>query len=1336
MPSTKVFRRPAFRPGPEMPTGEIAVQEPPVLEEPQGGALSSAMMYLPMALSSGMMMLMFIQPGSQALGYLVAGMMVISTLAMMVAQLVKASGDRKRKINGERRDYMRYLAQIRRQIRKAAEQQYTASLWRHPAPDGLWSVALSSRLWERRPSHDEFGEVRIGLGEQRAALRLRPPQSKPVEDLDPLAAVALRRFTKAHTVLPAMPTALFLRAFARVLVRADSESELAAGLEPGRAQEAARALARAMIAQLTTFHAPDDLWIAVCASAEARPHWDWVKWLPHAQHPVAQDAAGPVRMVTDNLVELERLLGEDFAERARFEPNGKIRPEEPFVLLVLDGVALSPGSRIADAGFANTTVLDVSGSLRWKADKLALRLRVSPEAVEVANADRAGRDQYALVGRPDLLSLVKATVLAKVISPNRIALSVDTADPLGTDQQLTELLGIGDAGSFEPVQMWASRTPWDRLRVPIGVGQDGTPVELDIKESAQGGMGPHGMLIGATGSGKSELLRTLVLALAATHSSEVLNFVLVDFKGGATFMGLERLSHTSAVITNLADELPLVDRMQDALQGELVRRQELLRANGFSSLAEYERARSAGTRLDPLPTLFLVVDEFSEMLSTRREMMDLFVMIGRLGRSLGVHLLLASQRLEEGRIHLLESHLSYRIGLRTFSASESRSVLGVPDAYELPSVPGSGYLKTGTAVLTRFKAAYVSGAYKGAVRRRSSAAVVKQQVVPYRTEYLALPQQPETEPEREAEAEETFGQETLMQVLLDRLRGQGPPARQVWLPPLADPASLDDLLPPLEPDPDLGLCPVSWAQRGKLQVPLGLVDMPFEGMRELLTADLSTGAGHVGIVGGPQSGKSTLLRSLIAALAITHTAREVQFYCLDFGGGALASLAHLPHMGSIAGRTESDRIARTIAELSALLVQREQLFVANGVESMEGYRRRRTEPWAAQDPFGDVFLVVDGWFTFRQEFEIHEPALQDLVNRGLSYGIHVVVTSGRWSEIRPWLRDVLGTRFELRLGDPVDSEVNARTAATVPEVPGRGLNRQGLHFLGALPRIDGGHGTEDLPDATRALADAVADAWQGHRAPVVRMLPAQLPADQLPAPDGDLRMPIGINQQDLKPAYHDFERDPHLMIIGDTESGKSNLLCLVARAIEERYGPREARVLLCDYRRDLASTVPEERRVGYAVSTESLAELAAGTAEALRPRMPGPEISPEQLGNRDWWEGPRVFVLVDDFELITGPGVVSPLAPLLEMLPQGEHIGLHLVVARSSVGAGRALADPVLRKMWDLGAPALLLSCPKDEGMFLGSVRPQVLPTGRAQLINRRRQVSIVQTALARWTDT
>ena len=289
--------------------------------------------------------------------------------------------------------------------------------------------------------------------------------------------------------------------------------------------------------------------------------------------------------------------------------------------------------------------------------------------------------------------------------------------------ELPALLGIGDAASGRPAPDLATRPVREQLRIPLGLNPDGQVVELDLKEAALEGMGPHGLIVGATGSGKSELLRTIVASLAVTHSSDELNFVLVDFKGGATFASLDALPHTSAIITNLSDELPLVDRMQDALAGEMVRRQELLRSAGnYVSRHEYEKARRNGAPLDPLPSLLVICDEFSELLAAKPDFIDLFIQVGRIGRSIGVHLLLASQRLEEGKLRGLDTHLSYRIGLRTFSAIESRIVLGVPDAYELPQAPGHGYLKVDTTTMLRFRAAYVSGPYRPAAGRRRAPA--------------------------------------------------------------------------------------------------------------------------------------------------------------------------------------------------------------------------------------------------------------------------------------------------------------------------------------------------------------------------------------------------------------------------------------------------------------------------------------------------------------------------------------------------------------------------------------------------------------------------------------
>ncbi|MFG1953096.1 type VII secretion protein EccCa [Micromonospora sp. NPDC048830] len=1318
--STVVFRRLPRQPGPALPRGEVLLESPPELPEQTPRGMGQLLMILPMVCGVGAMAFLYAGRGGGVMTYVAGGLFGVSMLGMAIGSLSHGSGDSKAELNAERRDYMRYLAQMRKRTRRAAEQQRTAMTWRHPEPDALWSIAASRRLWERRITEDDFGEARIAIGPQRLAVEIVPPETKPVEDLEPMSAIALRRFVRAHSTVPDLPTALSVRAFSRVVLRGDREPVLD--------------LARAVLGQLVTFHAPDDLIVAVVAAPDRQPVWDWVKWLPHAQHPGSTDAAGPRRLVFATLAEAEEALADELAGRPRFAPEAKPLTTAPHLVVLIDGGEVAATCHLNGPSLLGTTVVDLSGTVSRDAGRWLLCL----DAGDGSSLDLVRGASSSRLGTPDRLSAAAAEGLARQIAPYRLSQQqAATDEPLARSMELPDLLGVGDAATVDVQQTWRPRSQRDRLRIPLGLGPDGNVVELDFKESAHEGMGPHGLVIGATGSGKSELLRTVVAALAVTHSSEELNFVLVDFKGGATFASLDALPHTSAVITNLSDELPLVDRMRDALAGEMNRRQEVLRAAGnYVSRYDYEKARAAGERLEPMPSLLIICDEFSELLAAKPDFIDLFVMIGRLGRSLGVHLLLASQRLEEGKLRGLDTHLSYRIGLRTFSAVESRIVLGVPDAYELPSAPGHGYLKTDTATMLRFRAAYVSGPYRTPGQQaKSSQALVQRRIVHYGTEFVPmrapeLPVEPVAEPEQPVDGKAV----AMLDVLIDRLKGKGKPAHQVWLPPLSEPPSLLDLLAPLKVDPNHGLTTDGWQGRGRLTVPVGVVDRPYEQRRDPMMVELDGAGGNVVIVGSSLSGKSTMLRSLLASLALTHTPREVQFFCLDFGGGALRSLEGLPHVSGVAGRRDTEAVRRTVAEVVAVIEEREQRFAQHGIDSVAAYRRRRAAGEFADDPFGDVFLVVDGWNTLRQEYEELEQTVTNLAARGLGFGVHVVITAVRWAEIRINMRDLLGTKLELRLGDPAESEIDRRTAQNVPEkTPGRGLTRDKLHFLAAVSRIDGSRKVEDLTEASVALATHVARAWRGRPAPKVRLLPRKLPLHELVrvADRSVPGLPIGVNESALAPVYLDLANEPHLTVFGDAECGKTNLLRVVARGIVERYTPAQARLVIADYRRGLLGAVEGEHLLDYAPSNQVFAQGLGSIRSALQNRLPGPDVTTAQLRDRSWWKGPDLYILVDDYDLVASGGN-NPLSALHELLPQARDIGLHLIITRRVGGVARALYEPVLQRLRELDSPGLLMSGSREEGPVFGTLRPSPQPPGRGTLVRRRDGQQLIQTA---WSD-
>lgn len=1278
---------------------------PPAIPRTGGGRWQQWLAVLPMLAGTLATAMMFGgRDGASPYAYVVGGIFGLSTLGMLVLNVTTASGPRKAELMQARRDYLRYLGGLRNQVRATIAEQHAALTYRYPEPAALWSAAAGPRVWERRPPDADFAVVRVGVGPQSLATPLVAPVIDSGADLEPVTAGALRRFLDAYAIVPDLPISLAARSFGRI--RLDGP--------PDRT----RGLARAMVGQLATFHAPADLIVAACVSAQRRRDWDWLKWLPHALHPTLTDAAGARRLVAGSLAELDDLLAEFVGKRGRFAaPARGQEPTLPHLLVVCDG-GDTEGSAHLGVGLAGVTLLLVDGSgepdLRLAVDEHG-RLKTDTDSVGVADA-LGPEDAEALARRLARLRLDGTTAGDKA--------------PLSVDTNLAELLGVADVHTAPLSMLWAPRSPRALLRVPIGTGPNGLPVELDVKESAQDGMGPHGLVVGATGSGKSELLRTLVLGLAVTHSSDVLNFVLIDFKGGATFATLDRLPHTSALITNLADELPLVDRMSDALAGELNRRQELLRrAGNFASLRDYERARaaggagqrdSAGADLAALPTLLVVCDEFTELLTAKPDFIDLFLQIGRVGRSLGVHLVLATQRLEEGRLRGLDANLSYRIALRTFSSAESRQVIGSIDAFELPSTPGHGFLRVGPDELRRFKAGYVSGPY---ARPRPSDARAGHGIHPYTVD--AIPE--ERAEELPAETADT----TLMEVIVSRLVGQGAPAHRVWLPPLAASATVDELFgAAAEVAAGRGLTVADRNLWGALRVPVALVDKPYEQRREVAWFDLAGAAGHVGVIGRPQSGKSTALRTLIVGLALTHTPREVQVYGLDFGGGSLSALRDLPHVGGIAGRLDAALVRRTIGEIGTLLADRERRFAALGIDSMARLRALRRSPdldatmAVPEDGFGDVFLVIDGWTTLHGEYPDLEPIVVDIATRGLSYGIHLVATAARWHDLRQ-ARDLFGSRVELRLGDPGESAVNRRSAANVPEaLPGRGLTADGLHLLVARAALD----LSTLVARARA-------AWPGLPAPAVRMLPPTLPyeallgrgeeADRVPIGDA-LALPLGIAEDDLRPALLNFGADPHLVAFGDSACGKSTLLRGLAETIARRFTPERARIVLIDYRRSLLGAVSDDHLIGYGTSAENAVPLLEAVASKMDGRRPGPDVTAEQLRQRSWWQGPECWVLVDDYDLVAA-GATNPVLALLDHLTQARDLGLHLVLTRRAGGAGRALYEPVLQRLRELGTPGLVMAGDRDEGALVGNVRPGPLPPGRGWLVSRGDGTRLIQ---------
>ena len=384
-----------------------------------------------------------------------------------------------------------------------------------------------------------------------------------------------------------------------------------------------------------------------------------------------------------------------------------------------------------------------------------------------------------------------------------------------------------------------------------------------------------------------------------------------------------------------------------------------------------------------------------------------------------------------------------------------------------------------------------------------------------------------------------------------------------------------------------------------------------------------------------------------------------------------------------------------------------------------------------------MFLFIDGWQNFKVEYEDLQPKVLDIVSRGLTFGVHVIISTSRWMDLRANIKDLMGTRLELRLGDPADSEIDRRTAMTVPKgMPGRGIASSKRHILVALPRVDGNHGADSLSDGIKDLIAKVNGAWNGPKPPKLRLLPTLLSRMQflatVPERARESRFVLGVDEADLKPVLFNPRRSPHMYAFGDSRSGKSSFLRLVSREIERYYDGNggKAKIFLVDYRRALLDEVSEKYLGQYLTNHDETSAAMSELAQFLATRIPGSGVTAEQLRNRSWWTGSDAYVLVDDYDLVaTSRG--NPLQPLAPLLAQASDIGLHVFIVRRTGGASRSLYDPILQSFQDLGVTGMLFSGDPNEGQLIGKTKPKPLVPGRVQIVSRDAGTFLAQLAYA-----
>ena len=951
---------------------------------------------------------------------------------------------------------------------------------RHDAPDPaevlLTATGPRRRLWERRASDDDVLRLRFGLADQasriemaldkKAQYGLEPPSVPPDRDV---------------------PVTLSLKDLGVVGIAGDAD--------------ASRGLARWLVAQAAVLHSPRDLSIVILSDdPHAAEHWNWVRWLPHCvpgrgapgqgADCVALVGADP-QTVTHRVAELAGQAAERMRNLSSPGHSGAPSQAEPRTLVVLDGARTLrrvPGMPqvLATARMSGISAICIDDTERELPEECAAVVSWDPYTPGYVTL-RGGTDVPGLV-LADQVGAGWADRAARALAPIRDISREDGQAAIPSAARLLDLLGMPDPSVSSVLGLWEryGRT----TAVPIGIGADG-PFVVDVRAD-----GPHALIAGTTGAGKSELLQTLIASLAAANRPDAMNFVLIDYKGGSAFKDCARLPHTVGMVSDLDGHL--TERALASLAAELKRREEILLAAGAKDIEDYWEATSRArgrfspapaSAAEPLPRLMLVIDEFASLVAELPDFVAGLVGIAQRGRSLGVHLVLATQRPAGVVSADIRANTNLRIALRVTDAAESLDVIDVPDAARIArSTPGRCYVRSGASAPAAVQSARIGGRRPGTGRAQPAAALA----VPVPWPALGRPA-PSGAPGAAA-AQGHDDMETDLSALVDAIAGAAKrlgiaEQRSPWLAPLPQTVTLDEIAGAAR----AGAPALAGAPGEVPPVAFGITDIPARQERVPLTLDLAHG-GHLVVAGTARSGRSTVLRTLAGSVAATASPGDVHIYGLDCGSGSLLPLTQLPHCGSVVSRDQTDRVERLLATLRAEITRRQQVLAASGFAGVAEQRAHTPDP---EQRLPWMLLLFDWWEGYVAAFEQYDfgrliDAMLQILREGPAVGLRAAVTTDRAALIGQ-VGTVFQQRMVLNLADREDASFAGLSVRAMPahQPPGR------LVFLG-----DGQTLGAQLLEAQVALLDAE-PSGPAQVAAIYRL--AQRSAERFPRPGRALR---------------------------------------------------------------------------------------------------------------------------------------------------------------------------------------------------------------------------------------
>lgn len=1339
---------------PELPIDEIAIPTPP---SSNTGAQNLLQVAMPMITIIGYVIVSMSGQGRSMALLIPMGMSVVASTLMGVISFIRQNRE-----DAERRAaYAQRLRELRQEMNLSHDIQRRFYVYNYPDPPTVLQIAsdrsnkgMGLRLWERRPNDSDFGAIRLGMGTRPSTVRYVVGMGGDSEE-EPESRDALKLMKDSQFVTN-VPVTIPLRKHEKASDDNKSSNPLdqaiearfsigIAGKNPARTYD----FIRSVMAHYTAFHAPTDARLYVVGPPEARDQWDWARWLPHCNTSRNAQGTGDQLCFEEN----QRHFWDDLQidlERRQLRLEDKDATDDPtlpHMLVIVDGLSIrdqtSPLSQV-QAEAAVSILLNqgprLGASIIFVVPERSMVPSDCQSVIEIDEMNGETAFRYAeigvntmrYVGEADALKAVQADAdFARRLAP----LAVRTT--YGGDlARVVNLLEMNDVSSVEDIPIldrWrATRQPENSewLKGPIGLMPGNKLRSLDFSAN---GDGVHGMIAGTTGSGKSELLLTLIVGMALRYDPSVINFVLVDYKGGAAFDPFITLPHTVDIVTNLQGTAGV--RTFTALRSELNRRSKLIADTNVKHIVHY-RQKGLHITGEPFPFLFIIVDEFAEMVKENPDFKAQLDSITRLGRALGVTLITATQRPAGAVTDQMRANMKFRICLRVETMEDSRELLRRSDAAFLPpNIPGRAYIQVGNENVELAQIAWASAPYSGPQIDTSPPVIWLNR---------AQEEKRQSGPLQEAPAISDVLVEMMHR--LDQENEDVVEQKKPWPDPLPEVLPLDAQYLPGSDDrnPLLPLNPAvgewmrghgSWPgidwQEDAMRANVGLIDNPIRAEQLILRVDLTRG--HHVIFGASGWGKTTFLRTLILSLAATHSPDELQMYFFDFGGRGLDVLEALPHRGASIQPSEEERIQRLLRRLEGILEDRKSLLSQARADSLATYNTNNPDNIQPA-----ILFVIDNFAEFRENYENLMDKMISIAREGRAYGVHLVATGEQTNSLPGKLFGLFTERITLKLADKAEyTNVVGRGVPGVDDIPGRGfvlVDRNPLEFQTAAPvSVSVEEDAEGMDETTKLamVAQLMSNAWDGKRPEGIDILRSIIPLRSL-MPDlgggnGRIETILGLEDLDLQPALIDLQqRGPHFVVTGPPLCGKTTTLRSWVLSMAHCYPPDRVAMVLVDFQQRLY-------KYGGGRSLDELPHVLEAIADKDDFSAMVEKIKYEYEQRPDNEPGPELFIIsdnYDDFSNVVGsPTRATEYSALAELARKYGPEGLHFISCGSLT---------ILRSMDDLMkqvvAPryGLGLDASDAPGALGGRVRgggSDEFPPGRGYIVKAGR-VSLIQAAL------